>query len=239
MRTTPFAAFVPYSVAADGPFTISMSSISSGLSVLSSEKLTSVPDDERAGRVAHAVDVPDRRVAQADRRHAANAHRRRAAELGARQQRDARRLRDQQVGDVVVRRLLDALRHVAERRDRVAELDAALLAGGGGHDFLELRDGDGQREVGGRRARPRATLTVFFCDWKPTRSTCTCAVPAATFLSVNLPSSPVVADSVEPMTSTRASASGCPVPCAVTRPVIVPCAGVARAAGEQRRARRR
>src|SRR5690242_17407486 len=28
--TTPFAALVPYSVAADGPFTISMSSISSG-----------------------------------------------------------------------------------------------------------------------------------------------------------------------------------------------------------------
>src|SRR5437867_13282162 len=36
-RTTPFAAFVPYSVAADGPFTISMSSISSGLRLLSSE----------------------------------------------------------------------------------------------------------------------------------------------------------------------------------------------------------
>src|SRR5690348_13639502 len=34
---TPLAASVPYSVAADGPFTISMSSISSGLSVLSSE----------------------------------------------------------------------------------------------------------------------------------------------------------------------------------------------------------
>src|SRR3954468_13074797 len=31
---TPFAAFVPYSVAADGPFTISMSSISSGLRLL-------------------------------------------------------------------------------------------------------------------------------------------------------------------------------------------------------------
>ena len=41
---TPFAAFVPYSVAADGPFTISMSSISSGLSELSSEKLASVPE---------------------------------------------------------------------------------------------------------------------------------------------------------------------------------------------------
>src|SRR5689334_5509023 len=35
--TTPFDAFVPYNVAADGPFTISMSSISSGLSELSIE----------------------------------------------------------------------------------------------------------------------------------------------------------------------------------------------------------
>src|SRR3954468_23835572 len=43
-RTTPFAAFVPYSVAADGPFTISMFSISSGLSEPSNEKFTSVPD---------------------------------------------------------------------------------------------------------------------------------------------------------------------------------------------------
>src|SRR4029079_13388266 len=32
--TTPFAALVPYSVAADGPFTISMSSISSGVRLL-------------------------------------------------------------------------------------------------------------------------------------------------------------------------------------------------------------
>src|SRR6476646_8485892 len=32
--TTPFAAFVPYRVAADGPFTISMSSISSGVRLL-------------------------------------------------------------------------------------------------------------------------------------------------------------------------------------------------------------
>jgi len=31
MTMTPFAASVPYSVAADGPFTISMFSISSGL----------------------------------------------------------------------------------------------------------------------------------------------------------------------------------------------------------------
>jgi hypothetical protein len=30
MRMTPFAACVPYNVAADGPFTISMLSISSG-----------------------------------------------------------------------------------------------------------------------------------------------------------------------------------------------------------------
>src|SRR4029079_10870682 len=44
ITTTPFAAFVPYNVAADGPFTISMSSISSGLSELRSEKLTSVPE---------------------------------------------------------------------------------------------------------------------------------------------------------------------------------------------------
>src|SRR5215475_9275296 len=41
---TPFAASVPYSVAADGPFTISMSSISSGFSELRSEKFTSVPE---------------------------------------------------------------------------------------------------------------------------------------------------------------------------------------------------
>ena len=83
MTTTPFAAFVPYSVAADGPFTISMSSISSGLSELSSEKPTSVPDvSELIGAgVANAVDEPDRRVAQADRRDAANSDRRRAAEL--------------------------------------------------------------------------------------------------------------------------------------------------------------
>jgi hypothetical protein len=31
MTTTPFAAAVPYNAAADGPFTISMPSISSGL----------------------------------------------------------------------------------------------------------------------------------------------------------------------------------------------------------------
>src|SRR5215207_8186025 len=36
-RTTPFAAAVPYNVAADGPLTISMSSISSGLNELSIE----------------------------------------------------------------------------------------------------------------------------------------------------------------------------------------------------------
>ena len=48
ITTTPFAAFVPYSVAADGPFTISMSSISSGLSELSSEKPTSVPDSSES-----------------------------------------------------------------------------------------------------------------------------------------------------------------------------------------------
>ena len=41
---TPFAASVPYSVAAEGPLTISMSSISSGLSVLSRENRVSVPD---------------------------------------------------------------------------------------------------------------------------------------------------------------------------------------------------
>src|SRR5256885_13813527 len=34
MTMTPFAASVPYSVAADGPFTISMSSISSGEKLL-------------------------------------------------------------------------------------------------------------------------------------------------------------------------------------------------------------
>jgi hypothetical protein len=44
ISTTPFAAFVPYSVAADGPFTISMSSISSGFSELRREKPTSVPE---------------------------------------------------------------------------------------------------------------------------------------------------------------------------------------------------
>ena len=79
--TTPFAASVPYSVAADGPFTISMSSISSGLSVLNSEKGVSVPEFVVAGRDANAVDDPDRRVAQADRRHAAHAHGRRAADV--------------------------------------------------------------------------------------------------------------------------------------------------------------
>src|SRR3954466_7765570 len=41
MTMTPFAASVPYSVAADGPFTISMSSISSGDIVL--RKLNVVP----------------------------------------------------------------------------------------------------------------------------------------------------------------------------------------------------
>ena len=35
MTMTPLAASVPYSVAADGPFTISMSAISSGFSTLS------------------------------------------------------------------------------------------------------------------------------------------------------------------------------------------------------------
>ena len=43
-QMTPLAASVPYNVAADGPFTISMSSMSSGLSALSSEKRVSVPD---------------------------------------------------------------------------------------------------------------------------------------------------------------------------------------------------
>ena len=42
-----------------------------------------MPDVRDRRRVAHAIDVPDRRVAEADRRDAANAHRRRAAKLGA------------------------------------------------------------------------------------------------------------------------------------------------------------
>src|SRR6185503_7540516 len=44
------------------------------------------------------------------------------------------------------------------------------------------------------------------------------------FRRVYLPSSPVVVAIVVPITSTRASASGCAEPCAVTLPVIVPCA---------------
>ena len=42
--TTPFAAAVPYSVAADGPFTISMSSISSGLKLF--RRLSAFAPDE-------------------------------------------------------------------------------------------------------------------------------------------------------------------------------------------------
>src|SRR4051812_14982202 len=44
---TPFAAFVPYNVAADGPRTISMSSISSGLRLFI--KLIGVCPDEASG----------------------------------------------------------------------------------------------------------------------------------------------------------------------------------------------
>ena len=99
MTMTPFAASVPYSVAADGPFTISMSSISSGLSVLSSEKrrvgarVVSV-----ARRDAHAVDDPDRRVAQADRRDAAMRTVGAPPSVGSRQHDDAGRFGGQHVG---------------------------------------------------------------------------------------------------------------------------------------------
>ena len=54
MTMTPLAASVPYSVAADGPFTISMSSISSGVKLLRKPNVVppllgalNVPEDAR------------------------------------------------------------------------------------------------------------------------------------------------------------------------------------------------
>ena len=71
---------------------------------------------------------------------------------------------------VVRRNVLDALADVAESRDGVAKLDLALLAGRRGDDFLELRDRDLQAKSA-VVVWPAVTVTVCFCDWKPTRST--------------------------------------------------------------------
>ena len=149
-------------------------------------------------------------------------------------QRDARALGDQQVGEVVISDLLDSLADVAERRDRVSELDLALLAGRRGDDFLELRDRDREHEVGWSSVPPRVTVDRLLlrleADAKHLKLR---RCPPATLRNVNLPSSPVVADSGVPITRTRASASGCPPSCAVTRPVIVPCASRRPPTGQQ------
>ena len=52
-------------------------------------------------------------------------------------------------------------------------------------------------------------------------------MPARTPLMVYLPSWAVLAAALVPSASTRASLSGALVPCAVTRPVTVPCAHAA------------
>ena len=59
------------------------------------------------------------------------------------------------------------------------------------------------------------------------RSTWTSIVPARTPFMVYLPSCAVLAAALVPSASTRASLSGALVPCAVTRPVTVPCAHAA------------
>src|SRR5262249_44857917 len=71
----PFDAFVPYSVAADGPLTISMSSISSGLRLLSSDtdvwpavtvlpELKRTPSTTQMGALVRLIDeMPRMRIA--------------------------------------------------------------------------------------------------------------------------------------------------------------------------------
>jgi hypothetical protein len=51
----------------------------------------------------------------------------------------------------VVGRLFHSLGNVAERRDGVPELHPALLTRCRGHDFFQLRDRNGEDEVGVRR----------------------------------------------------------------------------------------
>ena len=106
MTMTPFAASVPYSVAADGPFTISMSSISFGSRSL--RKLPCVPVKPKLNvfvRHPNAVDDVDRVVRDAaavggQRAEAADANDGRGAGHRAGKYRDARRLGDEEVGEV-------------------------------------------------------------------------------------------------------------------------------------------
>jgi hypothetical protein len=90
---TPFAASVPYSVAADGPFTISTFSISSGFrSPTRLALLPPVPKPEpRLRRHADAVDDVDRIVREAERARAADTDARAGARLRAGLHRHARR----------------------------------------------------------------------------------------------------------------------------------------------------
>ena len=142
MTMTPFAASVPYSVAAEGPFTISMSSISSGEKLF--KKLNVVPPLLGAPAMlendAHAVDEDDRGVAQAQRVEAADADVRGGTGGALSKHADARCARGEEVAHRIDGKLFDLLADVADGGDAVPELHATLLAGGGGDDFLQLDD---------------------------------------------------------------------------------------------------
>ena len=125
---TPFAASVPYSVAADGPFTISTFSISSGFR--SPTRLALLPPVPNAAtevaRHADAVDHVDRIVRETERALAADTNAGTGAGLRAGLHRDASRARVDHVIDAADRRLRRDLRRI-DLGDGVALFHGALL----------------------------------------------------------------------------------------------------------------
>jgi hypothetical protein len=101
-----------------------------------------------------------------------------------------------------------------------SQLDLPLLTRRRGDDFLELDDGDGEREVE-RRLRPRSPQRISF-ERRIHAENLNFDRARATLLNRYLPSSPLVDAAFAPTTMTRASGSGSFDPVAVTRPAIVP-----------------
>ena len=149
IRTTPLDAWMPYSVAAAGPFTISMFSMSSGTMSLMREgpafsvgSVVEAADVERrragAALEPDAVEVIERLVGERNAVGAADADA--GAGTGgaaALEHLHARRPSRDQVGELGDRRQLGHLRRIDGGHD-VADLELALLAGGGAHHLVEL-----------------------------------------------------------------------------------------------------
>jgi hypothetical protein len=143
MTTTPLAASVPYSVAADGPLTISM---------FDAVRAVAAGADARrlVARHAHAVDHVDRVVVEREAVVAAHADARTRARLRAGKHLHAGGARVEQVGHVGDRRgRHDVLR--VDVRDRVADLHAPGVTRRRGHDFLQRDHRLVERDVQRRR----------------------------------------------------------------------------------------